>query len=143
MAELESTATITWLNVAEEEIERCDRLCPGCARATALRLAKLLLQRLGPPLADELLQMMPEAQRVLISSEGASDRSIGLPDFISHAGFVLGVHETEILEATMEARLRRIALAFLHGAVNALPEALGYRVEAALPAEIRYAAEAA
>ncbi|MBU6374695.1 MAG: hypothetical protein KGQ59_01750 [Bdellovibrionales bacterium] len=143
MPELTLVGSPTWLTLAEAEIERSDRLCPGCARATALRLGKLLLQRLGPPLADELLQMMPEAQRVLVASEGAGDRSIGLPDFISHAGFVLGLHEAEILEATREARLRRIALAFLHGAVNALPEALGYRVEAALPAEIRYAAEAA
>ena len=132
----------TWLSAAEAEIEQSDRLCPGCARATALRLGKLLLQRLDSPLSEELLEMIPEDQRDLIACEGG-DRSIGLPEFISHAGFILGVHEPELSLVDHEDRLRRIVLAFFHGTVNALPDSLGYRVDAALPAEIRYAAEAA
>jgi hypothetical protein len=130
--------TDTWLVVAEDEIERSDNLCPGCARATALRLAKLLIQRLGPPLSQELLELLPEGERPLIASTDG-DRSIGLPDFISHAGFVLGVHEPELKPVDHEERLRRLVLAFFRGASEALPESLGYRVKAALPAEIRYA----
>lgn len=132
----------TWLTSAESEIERSDRLCPGCARATALRLGKLLIRRLGPPLSNELLEMLPLAERPLIAG-GETDRSIGLPDFLSHAGFVLGVHEPGLPPTDHEERLRRVVLAFFKGTVESLPESLGYRVKAALPAEIRYATLAA
>jgi len=131
----------TWLVSAEDEIKQSDQLCPECPRAAALRLAKLLLQRLGPPLAFELLELLPAAERPLVAA-GSADRSIGLPDFISHAGFVLGVHEPDLPPGDHEERLRRIVLAFFHGVVAALPESLGYRVKAALPAEIRHATAA-
>jgi hypothetical protein len=131
----------TWLVSAEDEIKQSGRLCPECPRAAALRLSKLLIQRLGPPLSMELLELLPQSERPLVAA-GSADASIGLPDFISHAGFVLGVHEPELAPADHEERLRRIVLAFFHGVVSALPESLGYRVTAALPAEIRYAAAA-
>ncbi len=132
---------LTWLISAEDEIKQSDRLCPECPRASALRLSKLLLQRLGPPLAFELLELLPESERQLVAADCA-DPSIGLPDFISHAGFVLGLHEPELAPTLHEERLRRIVLAFFHGVVSALPESLGYRVKAALPAEIRHATAA-
>ena len=129
----------TWLLAAEQEIERSvPTLCPGCSRAVALRLAKLFLQRIGDPLSAELMGLLPAGEHPLVAP-GPGERSIGLPDFVSHAGFVLGLHEPELPSDEHENRLRRIVLAFFRGTTEALPESLRYRVKAALPAEIRYA----
>ncbi|MEN9724231.1 MAG: hypothetical protein RJB38_2217 [Pseudomonadota bacterium] len=130
-----------WLSAAEREIQEADRLRPDCARAVTLRLSTLLLQRLGPPLSSELSDLIPSADRPLIQTQ-ESDRSIGLPDFILHAGFVLGLYQPDLISQEHEETLRRIVVAFFTGVLGSLPESIGYRVDAALPSEIRNAAVA-
>jgi len=131
----------TWLSSGEASISSIEKFCPGCARALDLRLARLLLQRLGGSLAMELLELIPQEERALVALPEIErlppDLSLGFPDFISHAGHVLGVEQPEMPPEQHESCLRKIVSAFFSGVFQALPETVSYRVQAALPLELR------
>ena len=130
---------INWLSRAEEEIKNSEPICHEFARAITLRLSQLLLQRVGAPISQEFLALLPPGDRFLVASSEA-DCSLGLPDFISHAGFILGVENPDLPIEQHELSLQRIVQAYFRGLQKNLPESLKNKLEAALPSDIRKAA---
>lgn len=120
-----------WLNEAEQQISTVEKLCAGCARALSLRLTTLLLDRIGNPLASQLVDLLPEREKKLFSGtllelEGG-DSSIGYPAFLEHAGAMVS-----------HPLLSEFVDSFLSGIYQALPKSLSARVAAVLPLELRY-----
>jgi hypothetical protein len=99
------------------------------------RLGALLLERLPPDLAHQMMAMLPDdeqaALRSLHQSAGSeSDESIGYPTFVERAALALGVDESD-------ETIREIADAFLWGVVEEMPGDFKVRLTEVLPAELK------
>jgi hypothetical protein len=99
------------------------------------RLAALLLERLPPDLAHQMIAMLPEDKQAALkslhqSAGSESDESIGYPTFIERASLTLGADETD-------ETVREIADAFLWGVVEEMPGDFKARLTEVLPAELK------
>ncbi len=99
------------------------------------RLAALLLERLPPDLARQMLRMLPDEKQAALSSlkksaDSDGESSIGYPTFIERAALALGVNEDD-------ETIREITDAFLWGVVEEIPGEFKVRLTEVLPVELR------
>ena len=121
---------MSWLVSAQEHLAASTLSCPGCSRALSLRLSRLLLQRLGAPLASTLVLLLPEGEQslfvgMLLELE-RGDSSLGYPQFLEHAASLFP-----------DAGTPEVVDSFLQGVHAGLPESFSAVIAAALPMELR------
>lgn len=99
------------------------------------RLAALLLERLPPELASQMMAMLPQDKQEALNSlhqsaESDSDASIGYTTFVERAATAVGVE-------TDDDTIHQLTDAFLWGVVEEVPGDFKKRLTEVLPAELR------
>jgi hypothetical protein len=128
--------SINWLDSTERALQALFPDYKAASHHVTERLTTLLLDRLPRPLAEDLLDLLPEDEsRTALALEAQTDEdaSIGYPDFIEKAEQALGSTGLGVDPAISH----EIADAYLWAVVHEIPPDMKYQLIRALPLELR------
>jgi hypothetical protein len=139
-------ATNDWLSATARALGARFPHLIGCSDYISQRLSSLLLQRLPPEEALELLAILPatlgeQAANLRACALGEREPSIGYPDFVERAVFAIGCsHTLGSGEPGFEPEIRRLAQIvadeYLWTVTHDLSDTLKRRLARALPLDL-------
>ncbi len=142
MATSSNERAIDWLSHAAVSIQVRERITSASAQYIVGRLSSLLLDRLPPELANQMLKILPKEvaathHHLHARARAAADRSIGYTAFVDAASYAAGVCDEKRCDEEGDVFYRKLADAYLWAVAQELPPELKAEFVRFLPLDLR------